>query len=38
MEMNQKVGDIEAATTAKAALEKTQREEAQQRKENNLSW
>ena len=32
------VGDIEAATSAKYALEQRQREEALQRKERNINW
>lgn len=33
-----KVGNIEAATAAKSALEQRQREEAADRKEKNLKW
>jgi hypothetical protein len=32
------VGDIDAATAAKSALEKRQREEALERKESNSNW
>lgn len=33
-----KVGDIDAATTAKSALEQRQREEAAERKERGAKW